>query len=879
MGEVYRAHDSQLNRDVAIKVLPESYSAEPERLLRFQQEAKATAALNHPNIVSIYQIGEQDHSPYIVTELLQGETLRAVLGNGRLSVRKALDYAAAMANGLAAAHEQGIVHRDLKPENLFITKDGRVKILDFGLAKLTEKHSDSGLNSPTVDVHTSAGKVLGTVGYMAPEQLRGQNVDARTDIFALGAILYEMLGGRRAFEGPTAADTQTAILREEPPDLPSLNRQVTPALDRIVRHCLEKSPEHRFQSTRDLAFQLESMKSSSESGSSQQVAAVQEAAPLLSRHLPALQWLAALALTVIGGTAGWWIRGRAAGHPSATPIRFQRLTNIYGLEETPAISPDGKSVAFVSDASGSRQILVRLLAGGTPLQITHGDGDHLAPRWAHDSSSIFYYTPPQEVSRQATVWEVPALGGEPRRLLESLGEIDASHDGKSLAFFRLQDGQIQLVRSDREGGNTRVLAHFASKLGCREPRWSHDDSQIAFIEAIDRWTDDLYVVPSAGGDPGRVSRGSFLLQGYSWLPDDSGFVYSSNQNTTLLYLPALHLWRSALDGSTQQQLTFGEDQDGAPDVDSEGRIALSRRRINTDIWKFPVAYNSKENVSRALRITHQTAEVQTPTLSPDDKQLAYLSDSGGHGNLWIMDLNSQQSRQITYEKDERVVMGVPLWAPDGSLIAYARQEQGNRANRYWLVRPDGSDNHAFLENATWLTWSWDARWAYYVDVFHASDLSSIRLMKAPLTGGSPIEIRKELMTGPAISRDGSTLYYAKALEPVNGLWDYEIRAASPETGQARTLARIAGRRVPAWQGLHPVISRDGKWLAMPLNDRFGTNIWLLSTATGELHQMTDFGDRRIFIARRFCWTSDDKSIFAAVGDGDADIVLIQGLLR
>ncbi|PYS62489.1 MAG: hypothetical protein DMF76_08890 [Acidobacteria bacterium] len=264
MGEVYRARDTKLGRDVAIKVLPAAFSENSERLRRFEQEAQAAGALNHPNILSIYHIGTHQGAPYIVSELLEGETLRERMVSGALPQRKATDYALQIAQGLAAAHEKGIVHRDIKPDNIFITDDGRVKILDFGLAKLTSASDGvpSQTEVPTRKVNTDPGTVMGTMGYMSPEQLKGQPADHRSDIFSFGAILYEMLSGRRAFRGDSMAETMSAILREDPPDLSETNKTVSPALERVVRHCLEKNPAERFHSARDLAFAIESLSGS-----------------------------------------------------------------------------------------------------------------------------------------------------------------------------------------------------------------------------------------------------------------------------------------------------------------------------------------------------------------------------------------------------------------------------------------------------------------------------------------------------------------------------------------------------------------------------------------------------------------------------------------
>ena len=264
MGEVYRAKDTRIGREVAVKVLPSAFSADRDRLRRFEQEARASGRLNHPNILAIYDVGTCDASPYIVSELLEGATLRDQLGGGALPQRKTTDYALQIARGLAAAHEKGIIHRDLKPENLFITKDGRVKILDFGLAKLTHPILNSGdlTDASTAPTATAPGVLMGTAGYMSPEQVRGQVVDHRSDIFSYGAILYEMVSGRRAFQGNSVVEMMNAILKEEPPELPP-NRPIAPALERIVRHCLEKSPEQRFQSASDIAFDLEALSGSS----------------------------------------------------------------------------------------------------------------------------------------------------------------------------------------------------------------------------------------------------------------------------------------------------------------------------------------------------------------------------------------------------------------------------------------------------------------------------------------------------------------------------------------------------------------------------------------------------------------------------------------
>jgi len=874
MGEVYRARDPRLGREVAIKIVSNSVS-DADHLRRFEQEARAASALNHPNILSVYDVGVYEGIPYLVTELLEGVTLRDRLGNGPLSPRKAVECAVQVAEGLAAAHDKGIVHRDLKPENIFVCRDGRTKILDFGLAKLTTPEpGDETVTYMGFQDKTREGVALGTVGYMSPEQVRAEKADQRSDIFSFGAVLYEMLSGQRAFEGRTPADRASAILKDDPPDLTAAGRNVPVVLNRVVHRCLEKNPEARYQSAHDLAFHLDSISSASES-----TASIALAQP---RKVPArsILWAAGFAALLSLGVATTWLVGGRTETRSGT-IKFLRLTDFAGLEESPAFSPDGKSVAFVSDSTGSRQIWVRLLGGGPPLQITKGPGAHLEPRWSQDSASIIYFAPPPEGDSQGALWEISALGGAPRVLTPAMSGVDVSHDGKRLTFFRLNGRQMELVVSDRDGSNPRVVSQAVISFSYRLPRWSPDDKSIAYLHSQENWADDIYVVSSSGGTPRRLTNDVALMGGLSWSPDGSYLVFSTARLSTLLYLPTLHLWRVSKSGEDLRQLTFGDEGDESPDVDRSGRIVVSQKRMDFNIWKFPVDGSAEENVRQATQITHQTGQVQTPSLSSDDREMAYLSDSGGHGNLWVLSLKGLEARQITFEKDANLVMGLPLWSPDGTQIAFAtaRTSLDARGVGYWLVRPDGSGLHFAIQFGSWAAWSSDSKWLYYSESSPLLPTGSFRLMKSPIAGGPAVVVRTDNARGPAIAPDGTALYYVVPLQNLNGSLDYELRVARPEDGPSTLLARISGDRSPIWQGLQPVISKDGKWLVMPLDDNMGTNIWVASTADGKLRRITDFGQRRTFIARRISWASDAKSVFAAVGEGDADIVQMEGLVQ
>jgi eukaryotic-like serine/threonine-protein kinase len=421
MGEVYRARDSQLARDVAIKVLP-NLTADPQRLHRFEQEARAAAALNHPNILAVYQLGTHDGTPYLVSELLEGETLREQIKRSRLSVRKAIGYGTQIARGLAGAHEKGIVHRDLKPENLFVSRDGRVKILDFGLAKLTQPRENSEFGASTLTERTEPGMVLGTVGYMSPEQVRGVYLDHRTDIFALGAILYEMLAGNRAFQKPTLAETMAAILNEDPRAISQVMPSAPLALQRVVHRCLEKKPEARFQSASDLAFALEAL---SDSGLISATGSV----PFQNLRTR-VGWIVGPGIVLVAiALIAWWMR------PAPIPVveEVRQLTNDGNLKSTfSTIVSDGARVYFDEMESGNPVSMQVSATGGqgTPVPTTLKSNEGIAGL-TPDNSALMVFGK----GVPSGLWLPPLPAGEPRRL----GNISVNDAG----FF--PDGRIVFV--------------------------------------------------------------------------------------------------------------------------------------------------------------------------------------------------------------------------------------------------------------------------------------------------------------------------------------------------------------------------------------------------------------------------------------------------
>ncbi len=863
MGVVYEAEDLKLGRHIALKFLPEELAEDRQSLRRFDREARSASVLNHPNICTIYEIDQANGRAFIAMELLRGRTLRERLQEGEIPVRKAVEFALQTVRGLAAAHGRGIVHRDLKPENLFLTRDGVVKILDFGLAKLVGPDASGPHSSAATTSVTELGVVLGTVGYMSPEQVRGQVVDHRSDIFSLGAVLYEMLSGKRAFQGKTTADTMSAILKEEPAELSGIGRNLPPALGRVVHRCLEKDPAERFQSARDLAFNLELI-SREESGSGAAVALpAKKGRPWL---IAALVALAVLGVTVLGFLA----RGLRPLAESSSPVELMRLTDFVGMEEFPALSPDGKSVAFTADVGGRRQVWVRLLAGGTPLQVTRDDADHQYPRWSPDSSSLIYFSPSQEPDGEGKIRQISALGGTAQPLVNSLGGADLSHDGKHIAYFHSNQGELELAVADPDGSNSRKVTALPSEYNYSDLRWSPDDQKLGFQRG--RTFDyDVFYVPAEGGSIQAITRDGNPLEGFAWLPDGSGVVYSSSRGDTVLYLRTMNLWSVQTGGRNLRQLTFGETSYISPDLDRHGNMVATRRQIQFDIWRYPVDGTPQENVRRGVQITHQTGAVQTPSAAPGDRELVYLSDSGGHGNLWVLNLETQQSRQVTFEHDPQVTIGVPVWSPDGKHIAYVKRGLIGWNVDLWLMNPDGSDAHKVSDGGGWACWSPDSHWLY----FSPPTLNGFRIEKTSPAGGSNLLVREEGQK-PAVDA-GGRLFFVQSLPALNGLSDMEILVANPESGPAQKLARISGSRLSSGLLMQPVLSSDGKWLATALTDGPTTDIWAQPTAGGPMRRITDFERQATFITRRVSWSSDGHSIYAAVGKGEADIVLLNNL--
>ena len=849
MGEVYRAYDSKLGRDVALKILPRPFQSDAERLARFEREARALASLNHPNIATIHGLEEHGGIHALVLELVEGATLHDIItgvaahgAESRVGSVAAMPIADAMAialqivDALDAAHERGIVHRDLKPANIKVTDESRVKVLDFGLAKAIDPSASGSSpvnlsHSPTYAFGaTSTGVILGTAAYMSPEQARGKTVDKRSDIWAFGCVLYEMLTGRVAFPGETLSDTIVSIL-DRSPDWSALPAATPPVLARLLRRCLEKDSRKRLRDIGDARFDLED----------------------LQRRESA--------------TIPLDVRTRERD------VAFQRLTDVEGLKETPAVSPDGKMVAFVMIVNGRRQVWIRMLAGGGMLQLTRDNVDHTHPRWAPDSSTLIFFTPSSTESEEGVIWEIGALGGWPRKIMTAAGAGDISHDGRRIALLQAEGDQLALVVAARDGSQPNRVTPLPAGT-YTFPRWAPDDRFVAIQRLGHRGFDGhIDVVNLATGARHEAVSGPWL-QGFAWLPDGSGLVYSASRGSTMLYPPAFHLRLVRSDGTGDRQLTFGDHSYVEPDIHGSGKLVAGQTLSRSDIWKFPVTATPVENTRGGVRITRQTGHVQVPSISPDEREVVFVSDTGGHSNLWMASTDGTGLRPITFETDPAVAVGLPVWSPRGDWIAFVRSDNSRAAT--WGIRPDGSGLRQVA--AGWgPCWSADGRWLYY---WRLADPRAVE--RIPIDGGPAESVRHggELSI-PAISPDGTTLFLLQAATSHTRGWFgtglHEFVRASPPDSTGERLARVDGQRQPA-RAPCIVMSPDGRYLATSLIDGATCNLWVLPTSGGPMTPVTDFGERSVVIARSVSWSADSQFLYAAVADVQTDIVLLDGLL-
>ena len=718
MGEVWKARDGRLGREVAIKVLPGDFLEDKDRKERFEREARLLATLNHPNIAAVYSFEEIPGSSessvsssrhVLVQELLEGETLRTAVSGAKLSSKKAIDWSRQIAHGLAAAHEKGIVHRDLKPENIFVTKDGRVKILDFGLARLA--HPDEAKNVTNLPTATQPGMVMGTLGYMSPEQVKGLPADSRSDIFSFGAVLYEMLTGSRAFKGDSAAETISAILKEDPPDISTTNQNLPAGLERLVSHCLEKNPEQRFHSAHDLAFDLESLATNSAMRASTPGIAPSR---LVRRRGMLLAGAVVLGLACfLGGRLGRW-------SVAAPSLLFERLTSEPGVERSPALSPDGETVAYAKNVAGRTQVFIQRVGSDKPVDLSSDspdsdsdpvfspDGSLIAFRSARDGGGIFVMGP---------------LGESVRRVSDSGFGPDFTPDGKEIVYA--EEAPVSpLSRAIRSRLWAVEIATGKKRIVCGpdavEPAVSPHGKRVAFWGLVGETAQrDLWTVPLAGLPKGEkpIAVTSDPAVDFSpfWSADGSFLYFGSDRGGSM------NLWRVPIDEASGR--TRGAPEPVSLPVTWAGvfpgsfrgsragkRIAFTApaelmtieklalepgtlrvmgspsvlRRSSTTFEYLAVSPDGATLATRTIgrvedlclisadglklrRLTHDAFRNRAPAFTPDGNRLVFFSDRGGDYHVFSIAVDGSGIQPLSAEAPLFYTNPVP--SPDGRFLA------------------------------------------------------------------------------------------------------------------------------------------------------------------------------------------------------------------
>jgi len=699
MGEVYRARDTRLDRDVALKFLPEAMSADPERVARFEREAKAVAALQHPNIVTIHAVETIDGRTCISMELVDGPTLDALIPPNGFPLEKFFEIAIPLADALRAAHGKGITHRDLKPSNIMVDHEGRLRVLDFGLAKLLAAPESSGETTMADGNITAEGKVLGTVNYMSPEQAEAKNLDHRSDIFSLGVVLYEMATGVRPFQGDTPISTVSSIIKEKPASVTDLRANLPRHLGRVINRCLEKNPEKRFQTARDVCNELEGLQKEVESGDIEEALSSSASRSSLGLDIPRRRrpwWPVATAGLVVVLVAVYFMFLRQPAPEAPLNVKTRPMTGAAGSETAGSLSPYVGFFAYYHSQSGPEDIFVVSAAGGDPIALVQSPADDVNPRWSPDNRWIAFAS---SRGGHTGVYLVPPLGGQVQKLVDTGGASLGSYlygvlgtnpwtpDGKQLCFMRIgNDGSASLWTINLE---SRVEEKLETDAGEGDQEFSAsvspDGTQLVFAR-VNGANASIQVMPRTGGKSKKIvtEKEPYVLP--SWAPDGRRIVYGKDSGG--IWMVDLH------SGKRREVLPL--ENSTAPVIAKDGRILYDKSSHQTDLYIQDLAGKEQK------RLTFNTKDNFDAQISPDGSQIAYMSSRTGNGEIFLIDRATGNERQLTDREAEEFG---PSWSPDGRQIAFASNQDG--PYRLWIATVDGGalrmvgDNEIVDENPMW----------------------------------------------------------------------------------------------------------------------------------------------------------------------------------
>jgi serine/threonine protein kinase len=900
MGEVYLALDTQLGRTVALKVLPADVAHNQNRMHRFQQEARAASTLNHPNVAHIYEIGKDAGVNFIAMELVEGVTLRRRMLKGGMEIGEVLDVALQVASALSAAHSTGVVHRDIKPENIMLRPDGYIKVLDFGLAKLMEV-SASNPEAATL-MQTDPGVVMGTVQYMSPEQARAIEVDARSDIFSFGVMLYEMVAGRPPFEGGTKTDVVASILHHEPPPLGRFSKDVPETLEWIVAKALRKDREERYQTARELLTDLRSLKQRLEFAAEQERSLAPElrsgetrvatlgkeasvetagaseiptvkleaARPTTSsdnlvsqikRHKGLLGLaLAGIILAIAGLLLALYYTGR--NQPKAvepfSKVKVSKLTT-NGKASAAAISPDGKYVVHVTGGPGQQSLLLRHIATGSDKEIVSSNGNDI--QWvtfSPDGSYIFFNRVETDVF---PVYQVPVLGGTPKKLTseDADSRVTFSPDGKRFAFIRgaPQRGEVFLIVANADGtGEQKLVTRKINEFSATTwsvPSWSPDGKIIAFAHRTsdgDGKNVNVIAVSVTDGTEKQITFQKWLIvDALSWLADGSGLLITAADRETG---STRQIWYVSYPSGEARRITNDTNnyQGISLTADSTALVTVQSEQVS-NIWAAP-----NGEAGRATQLTsNRTDGIYGVAWTPDGR-IVYASNASGRPDIWIMNADGSGQKQLTTEA--RNIS--PSVSPDGHYIAYG----SNRAGDFniWRMDIDGGNPKRLTGNSQDAnpSFSHDGQWVFYT----TTELGKQSLRKVAADGGDPIKLTDYPSAIPLVSPDGKQIACG-----------YINEQETPPRWRIAIISFDGGPPLKTFD-ISPLQTRfqwtsDGRAILYTATREGVTNLWSQPVDGSPPKQLTDFKSDQIF---RFDWSRDGKYLLFARGTITSDVVLV-----
>jgi serine/threonine protein kinase len=866
MGVVYKARDTHLDRFVALKILPAEKVADPDRRRRFVQEAKAASALNHPHIVTIHDIDEADGVHFIAMEYVDGKTLDQLIPRHGMRLNEALKVAVQMADALAAAHEAGIVHRDLKPSNLMVTEKGQVKVLDFGLAKLTEKLPISTEDATlTAKLDTEEGKIVGTVAYMSPEQAEGKKVDARSDIFSFGSVLYEMVSGKRAFEADSKASTLGAIIHKEPEPL---SGRIPHDLDKVITRCLRKDTTRRFQLMQDVRVELEELKEESDSG------ALETAGAPGASFRSKLWWASVLTgmtiIVAVLGIAGWFWLSRSRPMPAEAPLTAVPLTSYPGNESWPSLSPDGAQVAFQWDGENqdNSDIYVKQIGVEPPSRLTKDPAPDYSPAWSPDGQSIAFI---REVEpKKMALMLIPQRGGSERQLetwdickmsqLLNGPYLAWTPDSEWLAFPYMEaeqrNGALFLI-SVETGERRRLTTPPADGTGDTSPAFSPDGGTLAFSRDYG-FHSDLYLLRlgedyKPQGEPKKVDTGNSWNLGVAWTPNGREVVFASANG------PIQGLWRIEVSKPGKPvRVGFPSDNAGALSISRTGkRLAYSVGRYDSNIWRVDLEGPGRKPGKPVLFISSTRPE-SNPEYSPEGKRIAFVSEQSGAAEVWICDSDGRNPVQLT-----KLGSGVdsPRWSADGKNLAFVATREGN--TDVYVVSAGGGAPRRFTTQPgedNWPFWSRDGRWLY----FESTRSGQTEIWKMPSQGGEAIQVTRTHTEAsvPQESPDGKFLYYCRGWPFAMSVWRMPLEG---------------GEESKVFDSVHPralwTIRPEGIYYFTAPDDKGSSDLCFYEFATSKITKILKM---ERLLMWKIAFSPDGRTIlYSQLDESGSDLMLVE----